>query len=85
MEHGGQSGLETKKPGRKPLNGAKDRRIKELERDKSKLERKLLIAEKLIELPSTIERDAAYATGPRRSEGQFKALKHQPNLPTRFP
>lgn len=45
-----QAGLEAKKPGRKPLKDAKDRRIEQLENDKSKLERKLLIAEKLIEL-----------------------------------
>jgi transposase-like protein len=50
LEQQGQLGLEAKKPGRKPLKDAKDRRIEELERDKSKLERKLLIAEKLIEL-----------------------------------
>ena len=50
LEQEGQSALEAKKPGRKPLKEAKDRRIEELERDKSKLERKLLIAEKLIEL-----------------------------------
>ncbi len=45
-----QAGLEAKKPGRKPLKDAKDRRIEQLENDKSKLERQLLIAEKLIEL-----------------------------------
>jgi transposase len=45
-----QSGLEAKKSGRKPLKDAKDWRIEQLENDKSKLERKLLIAEKLIEL-----------------------------------
>jgi transposase-like protein len=50
LEQEGQSGLEAKKPGRKPLKDAKDRRIEQLEGDKSKLERKLLIAEKLIEL-----------------------------------
>jgi transposase-like protein len=50
LEQDGQSALEAKKAGRKPLKDAKDRRIEELERDKSKLERKLLIAEKLIEL-----------------------------------
>lgn len=44
------AGLQAKKPGRKPLKDAKDRRIEQLENDKSKLERKLLIAEKLIEL-----------------------------------
>src|SRR5919112_3481771 len=50
LEQEGQFALEAKKPGRKPLKDTKDRRIEELERDKSKLERKLLIAEKLIEL-----------------------------------
>ena len=50
LEHEGQSGLESKKPGRKPLKDAKDRRIEQLQGDKVKLERKLLIAEKLIEL-----------------------------------
>jgi len=50
LEHEGQSGLESKKPGRKPLKDAKDRRIEQLQGEKVKLERKLLIAEKLIEL-----------------------------------
>ena len=50
LEQEGRHGLEAKKPGRKPLKDAKDRRIEQLEHDKSKLERKLLIAEKLIEL-----------------------------------
>jgi transposase-like protein len=50
LEQQGESGLQAKKPGRKPLKDAKDRRIEQLESDKSKLERKLLIAEKLIEL-----------------------------------
>jgi transposase-like protein len=50
LEQEGQLGLEAKKAGRKPLKDAKDRRIEQLESDKSKLERKLLIAEKLIEL-----------------------------------
>lgn len=50
LEHEGQSGLESKKPGRKPLRDAKDRRIEQLQGEKVKLERKLLIAEKLIEL-----------------------------------
>ena len=50
LEQDGQSGLEAKKPGRKPLKDAKDRRIEQLQSDKSKLERRLLIAEKLIEL-----------------------------------
>jgi transposase len=50
LEHEGQSGLEAKKAGRKTLKDAKERRIEQLEHDKGKLERKLLIAEKLIEL-----------------------------------
>ena len=50
LEREGHSGLEAKKPGRKPLKDGKDRRIEQLESEKSKLERKLLIAEKLIEL-----------------------------------
>lgn len=50
LEQDGPLGLQAKKPGRKPLKDAKERRIEELERDKAKLERKLLIAEKLIEL-----------------------------------
>ena len=50
LKQDGQFGLEAKTPGRKPLKDAKERRIEQLENDKSKLERKLLIAEKLIEL-----------------------------------
>jgi hypothetical protein len=50
LEDEGQSGLQSKKPGRKPLKDAKDRRIEQLQGEKIKLERKLLIAEKLIEL-----------------------------------
>jgi transposase len=50
LEQDGHGGLEGKKPGRKPLKDAKDRRIEQLESDKNKLERKLLIAQKLIEL-----------------------------------
>jgi|SRR5690349_11089614 transposase len=50
LEREGELGLQAKKPGRKALKDAKDRRIEQLEHDKSRLERKLLIAEKLIEL-----------------------------------
>jgi transposase len=46
----GDAGLQPKPPGRKPLKDAKDRRIERLEAEKAKLEHKLLIAEKLIEL-----------------------------------
>jgi transposase len=49
-KHEGEAGLEPKPPGRKPLKDAKDRRIDQLEAEKAKLERKLLIAEKLLEL-----------------------------------
>jgi transposase-like protein len=61
LEQGGQSALEAKRPGRKPLKDAKDRRIEELERTKSKLERKLLIAEKLIELQKNAQELLAVA------------------------
>jgi transposase-like protein len=50
LEREGQAGLEAKQPGRKPLKDAKDRRIEQLQGEKAKLERRLLIAEKLIEL-----------------------------------
>jgi transposase len=50
LQREGVSGLEAKQPGRKPLKDAKDRRIEQLESEKSKLERKLLMAEQLIEL-----------------------------------
>ena len=50
FEREGHSGLEAKRAGRKPLKDAKERRIEQLESEKVKLERKLLIAEKLIEL-----------------------------------
>jgi transposase-like protein len=50
LEREGEAGLEAKQLGRKPLKDAKDRRIEQLEAEKAKLERKLLIAEKLIEL-----------------------------------
>jgi transposase len=61
LEHEGQSGLEAKKPGRRPLKDARDRRIEELERAKIKLERKLLIAEKLIELQKNAQELLAVA------------------------
>jgi transposase-like protein len=61
LEQDGQFGLEAKKPGRKPLKHAKDRRIEQLESDKSKLERKLHIAEKLIELQKNAQELLAVA------------------------
>jgi transposase-like protein len=63
FEREGQSGLEGKTPGRKPLKDGKDRRIEQLEAEKAKLERKLLIAEKLIELQKKKHRNC----WPRRS------------------
>lgn len=50
FEAEGNTGLEGKRPGRKPAKDAKDRRIEHLENEKAKLERKLLVAEKLIAL-----------------------------------
>ncbi len=61
LEQEGRSGLEAKKPGRRLLKDAKDRRIEELERAKSKLERKLLVAEKLIELQKNAQELLAVA------------------------
>jgi hypothetical protein len=46
----GAAGLVGAKPGRKPKLDAKDRRIQELERRTARLERELLISQKLIEL-----------------------------------
>jgi transposase-like protein len=46
----GSEGLKAAKPGRKPKLDAKDRRIQELERRTTHLERELLISQKLIEL-----------------------------------
>jgi transposase-like protein len=50
LEREGEAGLEAKPPGRPALKDAKDRRIEALEREKAQLERRLLMAEKLIEL-----------------------------------
>jgi transposase len=46
----GAEGLAGAKPGRKPKLDAKDRRIQELERRTARLERELLISQKLVEL-----------------------------------
>lgn len=46
----GTGGLETKKPGRKPLRDEKDKRIAELEKKANRLESRLSLAHKLIEL-----------------------------------
>jgi len=46
----GSEGLVPRKPGRKPKLDAKDRRIAELEKRATKLEAKLALADKLIEL-----------------------------------
>jgi transposase-like protein len=62
LERDGQSGLEGKKPGRKPLKDAKDRRIEQLEIEKAKIERKLLVAEKLIELQKKMHEVLAATT-----------------------
>jgi transposase len=46
----GTAGLDPKKPGRKPLRDEKDKRIAELEKKASRLESKLSLAYKLLEL-----------------------------------
>ncbi|WP_437642666.1 transposase [Sorangium sp. So ce854] len=46
----GSEALAERKPGRKPKQDAKDRRIAELEKRSARLEEKLALAEKLIDL-----------------------------------
>lgn len=50
LEREGVAGLEPKKPGRKPLRDEKDRRIERLERERTKLEKELELARKVIDL-----------------------------------
>ncbi len=50
LKSGGRAALEGKAPGRKPTRDDRDRLIEKLEREKAQLARKLLIAEKLVEL-----------------------------------
>jgi hypothetical protein len=47
----GASGLSPAKPGRKPKLDEKDRRLLALEKQNAELERKLRVADALIELP----------------------------------
>jgi len=51
---GGSEALVAHKPGRKPKLDAKDRRIAELEKRASRLEAKLSLAEKLIDLQKKV-------------------------------
>lgn len=50
LRNGGAAALQAKAPGRKPTRDDRDRMIEKLEREKAKLEKRLLIAEKLVEL-----------------------------------
>jgi transposase len=50
LRSGGETALQAKTPGRKPTRDDRDRVIEKLEREKAKLEKRLLIAEKLVEL-----------------------------------
>lgn len=50
LRSGGTAALEAKAPGRKPTRDERDRMIEKLEREKAQLTKKLLIAEKVIEL-----------------------------------
>lgn len=50
LERDGVRGLEPKRAGRKPTKDAKDRKIEQLERQKTKLERQLEISRKVIDL-----------------------------------
>lgn len=50
----GSEALAGRKPGRKPKHDAKDRRIAELEKRSARLEEKLALAEKLIDLQKKV-------------------------------
>ena len=50
LRSGGEAALEAKVPGRKPSRDGRDLLIEKLEREKAQLAKKLLIAEKLVEL-----------------------------------
>ncbi|WP_437585412.1 transposase [Sorangium sp. So ce1000] len=50
----GSEALAGRKPGRKPKQDAKDRRIAELEKRSARLEEKLALAEKLIDLQKKV-------------------------------
>jgi transposase len=50
LRTGGEAALQGKTPGRKANRDDRDARIEKLEREKAQLEKKLLIAEKVIEL-----------------------------------
>ena len=50
LRSGGEAALQAKAPGRKPIRDERDRMIEKLEREKAQLAKKLLIAEKLVEL-----------------------------------
>jgi transposase len=50
LRNGGEAALEAKAPGRKPTRDDRDRLIEKLEREKAQLAKKLLIAEKLVDL-----------------------------------
>lgn len=54
LELHGSDALEGRKPGRKPTLDAKDRRIAELEKRAARLEAKLSLAEKLIDLQKKV-------------------------------
>lgn len=57
----GEEGLEERRPGRKPLRDEKDRRIAKLERDNERLQRKLLIARKLVALQGKAQEILGFA------------------------
>lgn len=50
LRSGGETALQAKAPGRKPTRDDRDRMIEKLEREKAQLAKRLLIAEKVIEL-----------------------------------
>jgi hypothetical protein len=49
LRNQGEAGLAPKVPGRKPSQDERDQMIEQLQREKAKLERELLVARKVIE------------------------------------
>lgn len=69
LRSGGAAALEAKAPGRKPTRDERDRMIEKLEREKAQLAKKLLIAEKVIELQGKAHEILGIAL-PRVEDGQ---------------
>ena len=69
LRRGGETALQAKAPGRKPTRDDRDRMIEKLEREKAQLAKKLLIAEKVIELQGKAHEILGIAL-PRVADGE---------------